>query len=162
MPSKDKDKIKAYQKLYYSDPVNKERKRQWSKAYRERRREADKAYRKTRYAEKFASNQAYHQRNAERNKERVRQWRLANPEKHREQGMRRNARKRNVTVEPVDYQDIWRKSGGKCGICGDLIMVYDQVHFDHIVPLAKGGAHAMANIQVAHAMCNIKKGARVA
>jgi 5-methylcytosine-specific restriction endonuclease McrA len=29
------------------------------------------------------------------------------------------------------------------------------------VPLARGGAHSYANVQLAHAMCNIKKGARL-
>lgn len=32
---------------------------------------------------------------------------------------------------------------------------------DHIVPLARGGSHSADNVQSAHLLCNLRKGARV-
>lgn len=84
-------------------------------------------------------------------------WKRKNPNRRRELEMRRNARKRATTTEPVDYDRIWRESRGVCGICKHDILIYDQIHFDHIVPLARGGTHTRDNIQVAHAVCNLKK-----
>lgn len=89
-------------------------------------------------------------------------WKSRNPERLREYAQRRNAVKKATTVEKVDYRDILRKWDGSCGICREAVLVFDQVHFDHIRPLSKGGAHAASNIQVAHALCNLKKYNKVA
>lgn len=45
----------------------------------------------------------------------------------------------------------------RCGICGGLPDGggYD---FDHIIPLARGGAHHIDNMQFAHSSCNRSKG----
>ena len=32
---------------------------------------------------------------------------------------------------------------------------------DHVIPLAKGGAHARANVRCAHLICNLRKGDRI-
>lgn len=31
------------------------------------------------------------------------------------------------------------------------------MHIDHIIPLAKGGKNVVANLQLTHACCNLKK-----
>lgn len=47
-----------------------------------------------------------------------------------------------------------------CGICGDPIpraaVVPDPLApvLDHVVPLARGGVHAIDNVQAAHFLCN--------
>jgi 5-methylcytosine-specific restriction endonuclease McrA len=46
-----------------------------------------------------------------------------------------------------------------CGICGGAVPVGD-VHIDHIQALANGGPHEESNLQVAHSLCNKRKGAR--
>jgi 5-methylcytosine-specific restriction endonuclease McrA len=38
---------------------------------------------------------------------------------------------------------------------------FDVFTVDHIIPLSKGGAHAVANLQLAHLACNIRKGNRI-
>lgn len=59
------------------------------------------------------------------------------------------------------------KTGIPNSICPDTLMsAYEQkatepYHYDHIVPLAMGGVHAAHNLQIAHATCNLRKGARV-
>lgn len=60
-------------------------------------------------------------------------------------------------------QKIFFRDEGLCGICKhpvDISLKYpDQMSMsiDHIIPLAKGGAHAMHNLQIAHWICNIQK-----
>lgn len=48
-----------------------------------------------------------------------------------------------------------------CHICTEAIASLDDLHFDHVIPLAKGGPHAAENIRPAHAICNIRKSARL-
>ncbi|MGH3587804.1 MAG: HNH endonuclease [Pseudonocardia sp.] len=43
---------------------------------------------------------------------------------------------------------------GACAYCGDADEV---IHMDHVVPLSKGGAHAIGNVLPACAPCNLSK-----
>lgn len=60
-----------------------------------------------------------------------------------------------------------RKIGASCYLCGSSIDYSlkwpDPKSFvvDHIVPIAKGGAHAFENTAACHADCNSKKRARL-
>ena len=90
-----------------------------------------------------------------------RAYRTANPLGHREREKRRFAQKKHTLVEPVDYASVLRESGGRCGICEQPLDLFG-VHFDHIIPLSKGGTHTRQNIQATHAHCNLRKGAKVA
>lgn len=96
------------------------------------------------------------------NRSKLKAWKVANRDIVNESCRRREALKRMTATEHVDYAQIRRESDGTCGICRQLIRVYDQVHFDHIVPLARGGTHTRDNIQIAHAVCNMTKATKVA
>lgn len=48
---------------------------------------------------------------------------------------------------------IWLKYGGQCVDCG----AKDYLEFDHIIPVAKGGSNAEANVQLLCRRCNLKK-----
>ena len=51
---------------------------------------------------------------------------------------------------------VWQRDGGKCIVCGET----DNLHFDHIVPISKGGTSDTAdNIQLLCARHNLAKGA---
>lgn len=71
----------------------------------------------------------------------------------------RRARKRGALCEVIDYDAVIAAARGQCGICAQPIGT-ERTHFDHVVPLANGGSHTQANLQLAHAICNIRKGAR--
>lgn len=73
---------------------------------------------------------------------------------------RRRAREVAATIGKIDLKQILRESEGVCGICRQPIGD-GPFHFDHIMPLARGGAHAQNNIQVAHPRCNLMKSAKV-
>ncbi len=69
----------------------------------------------------------------------------------------RRARRRNLFVEKVDKRTVWDRADGVCGICRTPVK-FEAMTMDHIVPLAKGGLHSFANIQLAHEECNLRKG----
>ncbi len=35
------------------------------------------------------------------------------------------------------------------------------IHLDHVHPVALGGATTLSNLQLAHSVCNMRKGARL-
>lgn len=89
--------------------------------------------------------------------ERQRRWYAANPERAREQVRRYQARKLAATVEKVDYPKILERDGMVCHLCRGEIASLDDLHFDHVIPLVRGGEHSMSNIKPAHAACNLRK-----
>ena len=70
----------------------------------------------------------------------------------------RRARKLGVEHEAIEPLVVLERDDGICGICGKDV---DPMSFemDHIIPLARGGSHTYANMQVAHMPCNRRKGA---
>lgn len=86
-----------------------------------------------------------------------REWVKANREKAREQVRRRYALKKSVTVERVDYEAIVQRDGMVCYLCRSEITSLEDLHFDHVVPISRGGEHSMANVKLAHATCNLRK-----
>lgn len=57
---------------------------------------------------------------------------------------------------PVSWNDVTKDSSGRKLYVNDR---YPSI--DHIVPLAKGGTHTWDNVQLAHKICNSRKGDRV-
>lgn len=50
--------------------------------------------------------------------------------------------------------EVWRRDAGKCVVCGAA----DDLHFDHVVPVSKGGTSTVvANIQLLCARHNLEK-----
>lgn len=52
---------------------------------------------------------------------------------------------------------VWKRDNGRCVECNST----NKLHFDHIVPVAKGGANTVENIQILCASCNLKKGDKI-
>jgi hypothetical protein len=50
---------------------------------------------------------------------------------------------------------VWQRDGGRCIQCG----TQENLEFDHIIPLAMGGANTARNLQLLCADCNRAKGA---
>jgi HNH endonuclease len=53
---------------------------------------------------------------------------------------------------------VWARDGGACVRCGSN----QNLHFDHIIPVAKGGGNTEANVQVLCKTCNLKKSDKIA
>lgn len=60
----------------------------------------------------------------------------------------------NRMTIPMDIATaVWNRDGGKCCICGSN----ENLEFDHIIPISKGGATTLRNLQILCKNCNIKK-----
>lgn len=131
---------------------------EWRSKNRDRVRERIRIYQQLPRMQQ--ARRAWRDRNREKRRAAQRLYDQRHPEKRRERVMRRNARKRRATIGTVSYQAIWIRDQGMCHLCG-LPVQHADCHFDHIIPLAKGGAHAEFNIAVAHSWCNQQKSDRL-
>lgn len=117
-----------------------------------------------------AKQRAFYHQNPEPYRTATADWEKRNPGKvaehrqtegykirHREWEHRRRATKRNTQVGSVGYESILAEHGMVCHICGGCIETMSDLHFDHVVPLARGGTHTAENIRPSHARCNLAK-----
>jgi 5-methylcytosine-specific restriction endonuclease McrA len=87
-------------------------------------------------------------------------------ERRRSNYQARRARKMDAFIEPVSVEVLAERDEFRCGICRadvDMALAYPDPmsrSLDHIVPLARGGAHSYSNTQLAHLRCNVSKGAK--
>ena len=132
------EKVRGMNQSWYSR--NAELAKAASKAYRKEnpgagKSEADRQYQKDHY---HKNKDAYYLRAAAR-----RAMKSGSPG-----GLSRGIRNR-----------LYRDQGGCCVYCrGEL---GDTFHLDHIIPLAKGGAHSDDNVQLLCPWCNLSKGAKM-
>jgi hypothetical protein len=64
-----------------------------------------------------------------------------------------DAERRRIIPTAVKL-DVWKREGGKCRLC----QATDELHFDHIVPFAKGGSSLTAdNVQLLCVRHNLHK-----
>jgi 5-methylcytosine-specific restriction endonuclease McrA len=118
-----------------------------------------------------AKSKEWREANPERFKEKRDAWMQAHPQSEnptRQEWMRKNVakvrqikktykvRRMGWEVGEVDYLEVLMRDGFVCHICGNDVEP-DDVHFDHAIPLSKGGAHATYNVFVSHSRCNMKK-----
>ncbi|NMO01404.1 DUF2510 domain-containing protein [Gordonia sp. TBRC 11910] len=53
--------------------------------------------------------------------------------------------------------EVWRRDGGRCAQCGDD----SYLEYDHVIPLSRGGATSIGNLQILCRRCNLAKGAQI-
>lgn len=146
------DEVRAAKREHYA--ANREaaaaRNRRWREANPEKCRDLQKAWRDA---------------NPERVAELYREWVAANPDKIRDIWAAKDARRRSLIRDtgdgPVRYELILAEHGMTCHLCGEPIESRDDLHFDHVIPLARGGRHVAENIRPSHSWCNLRKGARL-
>ena len=166
--------------IYYDHQCRACQSAKWKKWYRDNS-EAERAKSKARYAanpEKYReqgrkdylkhrtrSRKRAAQRRAEnlehvraQDREIAKRWRANHPFESRESARRRHAKKRQVRTAPIAKKQIlelFDKQRGRCAICSKKLG--KQWHIDHILPLAKGGAHEVLNFQLTCPPCNMSK-----
>jgi 5-methylcytosine-specific restriction endonuclease McrA len=80
---------------------------------------------------------------------------------------RRRAWLKAALIEPVYRLRIFERDGWTCLLCREPLARAEVVPhplaptIDHVIPLARGGAHAPWNVQAAHFLCNSLKGDRI-
>jgi 5-methylcytosine-specific restriction endonuclease McrA len=65
-----------------------------------------------------------------------------------------------TTREPIPEavrSEVWRRDQGRCVKCGSN----QQLEFDHIIPVSRGGATTVRNLQLLCRRCNSSKGASI-
>lgn len=76
---------------------------------------------------------------------------------------RRRAITRGAAAERFSCIEIFERDNWKCQLCGKKTKRSAPKHdplkptIDHIVPIARGGAHTRINVQCAHFRCNVRK-----
>ncbi len=68
--------------------------------------------------------------------------------------------KRRPSLSSDIRRMVIARDGLVCGLCGGEVETAKDVHIDHIIPVSRGGTNVLGNLQVAHARCNMRKGAR--
>lgn len=82
-----------------------------------------------------------------------------NHRKHRER-----ARRYGVPYETIMLSKVLERDGPTCMLCGSPTNLTARVPhprsatLDHVIPMSKGGAHLYSNVQIAHFICNSKRG----
>lgn len=101
----------------------------------------------------------------------TRRWRLNNPDKQdwyyrnkdraKANAQRRRAREVNAegSHTKTDIERQYKAQAGNCWWCGKPLN--GKYHVDHRIPLDKGGSNDAGNIVLAHARCNLSKGAKL-
>ncbi|MFI1485774.1 HNH endonuclease [Streptomyces sp. NPDC020747] len=105
----------------------------------------------------------YDRKSQRRRLETVGHWRVVYPERASRVDALRRMRVQAATVEDFAPRDVYERDGWVCQLC--LLGIDPAVAWpdsmspsvDHVVPLAKGGEHSMANAQAAHLGCNSRK-----
>lgn len=110
---------------------------------------------------------AWYEENESHLRESSRRWARENQDLRNVYEHRRRQRRLGREPGAIDSRAMRSSLANECGICGDWIdpsVEYPDPmskSLDHIVPLARGGAHCIENVQAAHLRCNLKKGASV-
>jgi 5-methylcytosine-specific restriction endonuclease McrA len=163
-------KYRAARSAWYAANIEKRRAYQRAWAANQRAIDAEKVNAKKRarraaQAEQYAAEQrAYFASDPEKWRAYHRAYKraryAANPNEFLERVALRRARYKEATAdaERVSRQNVYDRDEGRCYLC-DKPVAYKAFHLEHIVPLAKGGAHVMANVATACGPCNRRKNA---
>ncbi len=169
---KNRHRMRPYEAMYREQNRQhlREYNSKWRKENREHVQQYAKSYRQTNIERKKMLDRLWSQSNKHKVNANSRRYRENHPEKvaaiKKEQakrhpevvknaGMRRRARLANNSVYVVTKKDIVRIMRDPCIYCGA-----PSRHIDHVIPIAKGGAHKVGNLAPACQKCNQSKSSK--
>ncbi len=132
----------------------------WNRAHPETMRSVSVRYRAGHRKEIAARTRAWYAANLDRANATSRAWRIANADIVRFNNARRRAREQAAETCQVTRQEwlrLVRRYDECCAYCG----ANELLTQDHVVPLSRGGRHAIGNLLPACGTCNSSKGARL-
>jgi 5-methylcytosine-specific restriction endonuclease McrA len=123
--------------------------------------EANAEYRRAKARTKYAENPIrqleasikWREANPEKYAAYLHSWYKENPEKIKRSRMRRNAKARGAGICLVTEKDIKQMKKLPCFYCNAV----GYIEIDHVVPIAKGGRHAIGNLVPSCLKCNRSK-----
>lgn len=160
------------QRMVANPEAVRDRRRRYRAANPEKKKSADERYRRSNPERVRQSTRAWRGKETTKAKEAeyARRWKAANrekaranfarwqsshPEQNRERERRRRARK--ATVVSIDFTPEQLDArmamfGHRCWMCGG-----PYEHVDHVIAIARGGPHVLANLRPACQSCNSSK-----
>lgn len=139
---------------------NPEAARKADKRYRDknkdRRSAQNKEWMKNNRLHRISYKKKYRQDNAEYISAYMKDWYKRNPHKYSELSNRRRAREACVDTRRVsnsEWDKIVKRYNCSCFYCG----AKQEVTMDHVVPISRGGRHAIGNLIPACMTCNSSK-----
>ena len=136
----------------------------YNKEYRKKNKDAlnasSREYYQKNKAAILASDREYYRENRQQRIDNTLRWAKENPEKASLISQRRRVRIANATLVPFTAEQLAGRLdyfGRKCylkleGCTGEY------QHLDHVIPLSRGGLHALPNLRPACQSCNLRKG----
>jgi 5-methylcytosine-specific restriction endonuclease McrA len=108
-----------------------------------------------------AARRLWHAANPKRAAAYYAKYSRAHPDKCRQKCAKRRALKRACSIGDTKevqafYRLVREADVAKCYWCGQSVAKRKR-HVDHIVPLSRGGAHAVANLCCSCSKCNLRK-----
>lgn len=166
---------KAAAKIYYLKNRDRilDNIRRWRTEHADRVKELNIRYRAENKEAMRAADREWYSKNKARVAKRHSAWAKQNREHlcalaakyHRiypERDINKRAKRRDAVWGnglPSGYiKHLYQRQNGVCPCCGRPLG--DDYHLDHIMPIALGGMHAVWNVQLLRAECNMEKGAQ--
>lgn len=168
-----RDYMKVYLKGYYQK--NKEKAAlAWKARYQEKKESIKRniarwrtdnpskvqAMRKRQAPKSNARRKAWAKKNAEHLKAYLRDYKARNAAAILYQNQVRRALKAKATVNLASLKRFVKEAKARafsvCYYCGADVKP-DAIHFDHIIPLSKGGCHSVENLCISCSPCNLSK-----
>lgn len=137
------------------------RMRHWREAHKEHLSAYRKHRRKVNRTRQTATRRRWADANRDKTKLYYRRWYETDPDRAKAVSRRAEAKRRarlaGALIGIVDREAIFKSDSYRCVYCG----AKSNLVLDHIVPLAKGGAHIEENLVTACRYCNASKGAKI-
>lgn len=143
--------------------------RRWKQENPDKVREGNRKYQREYVVKVRVWKRAWAARNRKKAAESTRRWAEQNPERRRaskrlsecRRRRMKRAQRQGAQIGPIppDYvEQLMGFQGGRCAYCHEPLPA--GFHVDHIIPLARGGAHSWENLVLACPTCNLRKGSR--
>jgi len=132
----------------------------WHAANPDKVRQAQRRYLYANWDKRVEANRRWKEANPEKAKAQQARYKARHADEMRERDNQKRLRRLSVASEPINYQALWAQSEGICYLCGE-VLDSSNVHFDHVVPLSRGGTHTMDNLKPTNPHCNQRQWAKL-
>jgi len=140
-----------------------------ARRYREKNHEEVKRRNRERYRSNWDHfrelNRKSYLRHRDRRISEALEWQKNNPDRVSVRHAKRRSREAGYEISTSFHRKMLHRYGGKCAYCKVVLDVSDRktptgLHWDHVLPLSKGGKNSEGNLLPACSSCNLRKGAR--